>query len=151
MDALRAKRHAFPFSVALHGSLCSPCEPFLQTAPAHCHATADAKALHPPPMRILRRFWPLLLLLAAIAAAWVGGLPQQLNWSALARHQVALTAWVTSPPVAAPAIYIVIYALAVALSFPESAVITVAGGLLFGTLAGGMLAVVGSGLGAIVL
>lgn len=102
-------------------------------------------------MWVVRRFWPLLLLLAAIAAAWAGGLPQQLNWSALARHQVALTAWVTSHPAAAPAIYIVIYAVAVALSFPESAVITVAGGLLFGTLAGGTLAVVGSSLGAIAL
>src|ERR1700749_4568025 len=45
----------------------------------------------------------------------------------------------------------VIYAISVAISLPESAVLTVAGGLLFGTLAGGLLAVIGSATGAIAL
>jgi uncharacterized membrane protein YdjX (TVP38/TMEM64 family) len=102
-------------------------------------------------MRILRRFWPLLLLLAAIAAAWAGGLPQQISWATLARHQAALAAWVVSHPLTASASYVVIYAVAVALSLPQAAVITVAGGLLFGTIVGGLLAVVGSTLGAIAL
>jgi uncharacterized membrane protein YdjX (TVP38/TMEM64 family) len=102
-------------------------------------------------MRVVRRFWPLLLLLAAVAAAWAGGLPQQISWEALARHQVTLAAWVASHPLAAPASYTAIYAVAAALAFPESAVLTVAGGLLFGTLAGGALAVVGSTLGALAL
>jgi uncharacterized membrane protein YdjX (TVP38/TMEM64 family) len=102
-------------------------------------------------MRTARRILPLLLLLAAIAAAWAAGLPQQISWASLARNQAALAGWVASHPDAAPALYVVIYALAAALSFPESAVITVAGGLLFGTLFGGALAVLGSTLGAVVL
>ena len=102
-------------------------------------------------MRTARRFLPLLLLLVAIAAGWAAGLPQQISWASLARNQAVLAGWVASHPNAAPALYVVIYAVAAALSFPESAVITVAGGLLFGTLFGGALAVLGSTLGAVVL
>ena len=102
-------------------------------------------------MRFVRRFWPLALLLAAIAAAWASGLAQQVSWATLARNQAALGAWVASHPIAAPALYVVIYAVAVALSVPEAAVLTVAGGLLFGTLFGGMLAAGGSTAGAVAL
>jgi uncharacterized membrane protein YdjX (TVP38/TMEM64 family) len=102
-------------------------------------------------MRILRLTWPLLLLVAAIVAAWASGLAQQLNWVALARHQSALTGWVNAHPIGAPALYVVVYTVVVALSLPESAVVTVAGGLLFGTWFGGILSVIGSSLGAIAL
>ena len=102
-------------------------------------------------MRILRLIWPLLLLVAAIAAAWASGLAQQLNWGALARHQSALTGWVNAHAIGAPALYVAVYIAVVALSLPESAVVTVAGGLLFGTWFGGALAVAGSSLGAVAL
>ena len=102
-------------------------------------------------MRILRRFWPLILLLAAVIAAWALGLTQQISWAELARNQAALAAWVAAHPIAAPLIYMLIYAVVVPLSLPESAVLTVAGGLLFGTLSGGVLAVLGSTVGAILL
>jgi uncharacterized membrane protein YdjX (TVP38/TMEM64 family) len=102
-------------------------------------------------MRILRRTWPLLLLLGAIAAAWASGLAQQLNWGTLARHQSALAGWVDAHPISAPALYTAIYALVVALSLPEAAVVTVAGGLLFDTWLGGALAVAGSSVGAVAL
>jgi uncharacterized membrane protein YdjX (TVP38/TMEM64 family) len=102
-------------------------------------------------MRILRRFWPVALLLAAAAVAWAGGASEQISWASLARNQAALTAWVSSHPITAPSLYILIYAGAVLLSLPESAVLTAAAGLLFGTLFGGMLAVVGSSAGAIAL
>ena len=102
-------------------------------------------------MRVLRRFWPIALLLAAIAAAWVGGLTQQVSWAALARNQALLAAWVASHPITAPSLYMLIYAAAVLILLPESAVLTVAGGLLFGSLSGGILAIVGSSAGAIAL
>ncbi len=102
-------------------------------------------------MRVLCRFWPLALLTVAIAAAWLSGLTHQISWEALARNQAVLGSWVTSHPIIAPALYTLIYAGAVVLSVPESAVITVAGGLLFGTLCGGILAVLGSSAGATAL
>jgi uncharacterized membrane protein YdjX (TVP38/TMEM64 family) len=75
----------------------------------------------------------------------------QLNWSSLARNHVALTSWVSAHPLAAPAIYVILYAVTAAVALPESAVVTVAGGLLFGTIFGGTLAVAGSSLGAVAL
>ena len=102
-------------------------------------------------MCYVRRFWPLALLLAALTVAWASGLAQQISWGSLARNQAVLVAWVAAYPIAAAALYMVIYAISVALSLPESAVLTVAGGLLFGTLAGGLLAVIGSATGAIAL
>src|SRR5215471_351293 len=106
-----------------------------------CERTPHPKALHCQPMRVLRRFWPLLLLIGAIGAAWASGVAQQLNWGMLARHQTALMEWVNAHPIGAPALYIAIYALVVTLSLPEAAVVTVAGGLLFDTWLGGVLAV----------
>jgi uncharacterized membrane protein YdjX (TVP38/TMEM64 family) len=102
-------------------------------------------------MRSVRRFWPLGLLLVAIAAAWASGLPQQISWDSLARNHAALSAWVAAHPVAAPSLYVLIYAVAAGLAFPESAVLTVAAGLLFNTLFGGLLALIGSSIGAIAL
>jgi uncharacterized membrane protein YdjX (TVP38/TMEM64 family) len=102
-------------------------------------------------MRLLRRFWLVALLLVAVAVAWVAGLSQHIGWAALAGNQAALLAWVAAHPVTAPLLYLLIYAVAVLLSLPESAVLTMAAGLLFGTLSGGILAVLGSSAGAIAL
>jgi uncharacterized membrane protein YdjX (TVP38/TMEM64 family) len=100
---------------------------------------------------VLRRLWPPLLLIAALITAWSAGIGRWLSWGALAHHQMALTTWVQAHPLFAPSLYALVYIGVVALSLPEAAVVTVAGGLLFGTLLGGMLAVVGSSIGAVVL
>jgi uncharacterized membrane protein YdjX (TVP38/TMEM64 family) len=101
--------------------------------------------------RVLHRFWPILLLIAALAIAWASGLAEQISWPNLARNQAVLSSWVASHPFAAPVLYMLIYSTAILLSLPEAAVLTVAGGLLFGTFLGGILAVLGSSAGAIAL
>ena len=60
---------------------------------------------------------------------------------------VALEAWIIDAGVLAPIIFILIYALATVLFFPGS-VITLAGGALFGPVAGVMLNMTGATLGA---
>jgi uncharacterized membrane protein YdjX (TVP38/TMEM64 family) len=102
-------------------------------------------------MRLLRRFWPLALLLAALAAIWVTGVAHLVSWEALSRNRAVLASWVVAHPFVAPLLYMLIYAAAVLVSLPEAAVLTVAAGLLFGTLSGGILAIVGSSIGAIAL
>jgi uncharacterized membrane protein YdjX (TVP38/TMEM64 family) len=102
-------------------------------------------------MSVLRRYWPIALLLALIAGAWASGLTRHISWATLASHQAMLIAWVAAHPFIAPASYMLIYAAAVLLSLPEAAVLTVAAGLLFGTVSGGILAVAGSSAGAIAL
>jgi uncharacterized membrane protein YdjX (TVP38/TMEM64 family) len=79
------------------------------------------------------------------------GLGHELSWASLARHQAELLAVVALHPVEAGGAFIVIYAVLVACSFPESALVTVAGGLLFGTLLGGAMAVIGASIGAVLL
>ncbi len=97
---------------------------------------------------------PVLLLLVvgglALAASRFG-LPHALSWATLARHQAALSAEVAAHPFLAPLVYAVVYAIIVAFSIPEAAIVTVAGGLLFGTFLGGTLAVLGATVGAIAL
>lgn len=92
-----------------------------------------------------------LLLLGIALAIWRSGLLHALSWESLARHQAMLCDWVGSHRLLAAAAYTALYIVLVAFSVPESAVVTVAGGLLFGTLIGGLLAVLGSTIGAVIL
>jgi uncharacterized membrane protein YdjX (TVP38/TMEM64 family) len=102
-------------------------------------------------MRAFRRFLPLIVLAAAFAAIWWTGLLDRLNWATLARNQAILTSWVHAQPILAGAAYVALYAVATALSVPQGALLTITGGLLFGTLIATALTVVGATAGAIVL
>ncbi len=97
------------------------------------------------------RLWPLLLLALALLVAWRLGLTGLLSFPALARDRAELLRLVARYPLAAPVIYVVVYAVAVAVSVPGGAVLTAAGGLLFGIVLGGSLAVLGASLGAVAL
>ncbi|HVC61526.1 MAG TPA: VTT domain-containing protein [Acetobacteraceae bacterium] len=102
-------------------------------------------------MPILRRILPLAILLAALAALWASGLAGRINWATLGRYQGTLDAWIGRHRIVAPVLYAALYAVVTALSVPEAAVLTVAGGLLFGALLGGAMAVIGATAGALVL
>lgn len=99
----------------------------------------------------LKHLLPLALLAAGLVAVWALGLRQDLSWASLARHQAELLAAVAARPIETGGAYIVVYTVLVACSVPEAAIVTVAGGLLFGTVLGGALAVTGATLGAMVL
>ncbi len=113
----------------------------------------------PPPMP--RRGWRghrLVrggLVLAALAAALVlfrlSGLDRFLSIEALAQNRDWLLAEVARLGPAAAAIFIAVYALAVALSVPGALVLTVTGGFLFGPVLGSAYAVTGGTLGAVAL
>jgi uncharacterized membrane protein YdjX (TVP38/TMEM64 family) len=99
----------------------------------------------------MRRLLPFLLLVLLAIVAWASGLGDYLGWEELARHQAALQALVAAWPVLAPLAYVALYTIFVALSLPQAVVLTITGGLLFGTLLGGALAVVGASIGATIL
>jgi len=99
----------------------------------------------------LKHLLPLALLAACLVALWALGLQQDLSWASLARHQAELLAAVATRPIETGSAYVAVYTILVACSVPEAAVVTVAGGLLFGTVLGGTLAVIGATLGAIAL
>lgn len=99
----------------------------------------------------LRRALPLAILLALLAAAWASGLTGILSLDALARHRAALVEAVAARPVLSAAAYVGLYVLVVALSLPGGAVMTLAGGFLFGTWSATALTVAGATAGACAL
>ncbi len=99
----------------------------------------------------MKRVIPFLALAGLALAVWFSGLTDYLGWESLARHQASLLTKVAAWPVLAPVAYVAGYAVFVALSLPQAVVVTITGGLLFGTLLGGALAVLGASLGAVIL
>jgi uncharacterized membrane protein YdjX (TVP38/TMEM64 family) len=96
----------------------------------------------------VRRLVPLAVIAVAAAVFLAVGAERYLSFAALAAHRASLTSLVMHWGVAALLVYIAVYAGLVALSVPGAAVLTVAGGLLFGTWLGGLGAVLGATLGA---
>src|SRR5882757_6026323 len=100
---------------------------------------------------IPRRLIAPAILIALIAAAWALGIGDRLSWSNLARYEAFLTAEVSTHPILAPCLFVVIYTASVTLSLPHAALLSMTGGLLFGVATGGALAVIGATIGAVFL
>lgn len=102
-------------------------------------------------MTLVKRLLPLAVIVAMLAVGYAFGLQHYLSWSVLGEKQVAWRAAVQARPVSVGAIYLGIYAAAVACSFPGALLITLTGGLLFGAVAGTALAVCGASVGAVII
>lgn len=87
-----------------------------------------------------------LVLLAGLAYYVLGR--GELSLEALVRHRAAIDAFVAEHRVLAALAYIGLYIVAVALSVPGAAFLTVAGGFLFGVAVGASAAVIGATIGA---
>ena len=96
------------------------------------------------------RWLPAALLLAVgVAAALLVDADAAL--AALARHRAEALAWVALHPLLAVACYLAVYVAVVALSVPGAGALTLAGGVLFGTVAGGLYSVAAATTGATLL
>lgn len=97
----------------------------------------------------------LLTVALAVAAVTVllklTGALDYLSFEALAENREWLVAEVGELGLAAPLLFILIYALCTALSLPTGLLLSTVGGFLFGTLWGGLFNVVGATLGATLL
>lgn len=98
-----------------------------------------------------RRFWPLALILAGMAAFYLSGLHETVSLATVIREHEALAAAVESNILAVAAAYAAIYVVAVALSFPGASLVTIVGGFLFGAVAGALLTVAAATAGASVI
>ena len=98
-----------------------------------------------------RRFVAPLAVVVLVALAWALGLHRYLTLEALAAQREALAGLVAARPVLSALVYVVAYIAVVAFSLPGGAVMTLAGGLLFGAFIGAFLAVLGATIGAAVL
>ena len=99
----------------------------------------------------LARLIPLGAILALMVFAVAMGWHRQLSFETLVRHRAAVEELVAAHRVMAILTFIAVYAVAVALSFPGAALLTVTGGAIFGTLIGGLAAVTAATLGATVI
>jgi len=98
---------------------------------------------------VLRRFWPVLVLLAGLAGFFALGLDRYVGFAALKEHRQALLDLVHANPWATALGYAAAYATCVAFSLPIAALMTVTAGFLFGQIVGSLVVMIGATAGAV--
>ncbi len=111
---------------------------------------SDAAAARPPEPARGRgaRLALIAFVLALVAAFFVLDLGRFLSLDALKAHRADLEAWRAAHPVAALGAYMAAYVAMAALSLPGAAVLTLAGGALFGVVTGTIAVSFASSIGA---
>ena len=113
---------------------------------------ANSNSLEAAPERLsLKRMAPLLALLAVPVLCYVTGIYHYFSLDLLAQYHHTLQTWIAGHLVLAVLAYVILYAITTALSLPSGAVLTIAGGLLFGWVVGGSATVLGATMGASLL
>lgn len=100
---------------------------------------------------LVRRLAPAAVLVAGFAAFFAFGLDHYLSLEALRDHRDMLQAFVAGHVVLAVLVFMAVYTVSTALSFPGATALTVAGGFLFGTVAGTVYVVAAATLGATII
>jgi uncharacterized membrane protein YdjX (TVP38/TMEM64 family) len=101
--------------------------------------------------RSLGRWIPLALIVCLMVGAYAFGLQKNLSLQTIAANREVLRDYISHNWMLAVLIYAVVYAVAVALSFPAAGLLTVIGGLLFGWETGAIVTVFSATLGATVI
>ncbi len=96
----------------------------------------------------LRHAAPLAVIAAALIAFFAFGLDDYVGFAALREHRQSLIGFVAANGVWAAVLFISLYAVATTVSLPGGAILTIAGGFLFGLLSGTIYVIVGATLGA---
>ena len=96
----------------------------------------------------LRRTAPLMVIAVAILLFFALGFNQYLGFDALKENRHALLEWREHNQIAAVLIFIIGYAVVVALSLPGAVWMSIGGGFVFGTIASTLYVVVAASIGA---
>lgn len=99
----------------------------------------------------LKRLWPLLLLLGMGGLIIAMGWHRYLTLEHLVSNRQTLRNLIEGHMVLALGAFVVVYAVTIALSLPGGAVLTIAGGFLFGWWAGGIASVIAATIGATIV
>ena len=108
------------------------------------HASGEARPA-------IRRFAPLIVVVALIALAYGSGLHRHISLETLIGNRTAIDQFIARHDVAAVAGYIALYIAVISLSLPAGAILTVIGGFLFGAVIGSVAALAGALTGAAVI
>ena len=99
----------------------------------------------------VKRLLPLGVLLLGAAAILVLDLDRYLTFEALRENRVVLLDFVAERRLVALLAYVAIYVTVVAMSLPGAAMMTIAGGFLFGVVQSSICVVIGATMGATIL
>lgn len=97
------------------------------------------------------RYVPVAIVISGLAFGYAFGLQDYLSLGFLAEQRQALHAYVGANVFWSALLFLVVYILAVAFSFPAASVLTIFGGFLFGWMLGGALVAIGATVGASIL
>ena len=98
-----------------------------------------------------KRLLPVAVLVIGLGLFFAFDLGHYLSWEALAEYQDWLQGQIAELGLLANLIFIAIYAVVIAFSVPVGTFLTIAGGFLFGIVAGGVSVVFGATIGAVCL
>ena len=99
-------------------------------------------------MRVDKRWWAVAALALAVVLFFALDLGQYLQLATIKSRQAQLESWRAAQPLQAALIFFAVYVLATALSLPGAAVLTLAGGAIFGLGWGTLLISFASSIGA---
>lgn len=99
----------------------------------------------------LMRFLPIGVIIVALGLFFGLGLNEYFTLDSLRENKDALQEWVAGSFLIALFIFMMVYAGAVAISFPGASFLTIMGGFLFGLAPGTLAVVIGATLGATVI
>jgi uncharacterized membrane protein YdjX (TVP38/TMEM64 family) len=98
-----------------------------------------------------RRWLPLAVLLLGLALFLAFDLERFFTFRALADNREWLLAAVAQHPVLAPVAFVALYTALTSLSVPGALILTLAGGFLFGTIAGTIVTLIAATMGATIV
>ena len=97
------------------------------------------------------RLLPVLVIIAGLGLGYAFGVQDYFSLAYLGESRAALVTYVDAHFVQSVAMFMGVYILATAFSFPAASILTIFGGFLFGWLAGGMMVVISATTGASIL
>jgi uncharacterized membrane protein YdjX (TVP38/TMEM64 family) len=100
--------------------------------------------------RLVLRLIPALVLVGIAVAVFAGGGLSVLSLSGLAAHAQSWRAAAARAPVASLGVYVGAYAALTAAGLPVALVLTIAGGVIFGAVEGGLAAIAAANLAALI-
>jgi uncharacterized membrane protein YdjX (TVP38/TMEM64 family) len=98
-----------------------------------------------------RHLIAILVFVAGLVVFFALGLERYLSIDALRQHRSVLHAWVETSGLLAALVFMAIYIVTVAFSLPGATILTIARGLLFGSVWGTVLVIISATVGATIL
>ncbi len=100
---------------------------------------------------MLKRFLPLIVIFSLLSLAYIFDLHKYLSFDTITQNKEAIETYVSENLILSMTAFLLVYIIAVALSFPGASFFTIAGGAIFGWFIGGTLTIFGATIGASII